>query len=281
MKCDDFESIITDLTRGENVSASEERQVRAHTADCERCSRFLEASRGLTSALERLASADLILQPSAELEKDLRDALRSRLDVDEIPAALLSLRSGAARLAAVAVVTLVILAGLLIFVTTGLRKPRNPNRHDNQQGRAAQTQSPPPAHLASGKREPGLKAQEKLPDQVATDQANEQVDRESEIARPPAGLHYSGLRAVNRRLPNHGRGTRAQRSTEITTDFLAVGPPGAWRPIDGGALIRVELPRSTLASYGLPVAPDRMNSLVKADVVVGEDGFPHAVRFVR
>jgi hypothetical protein len=50
---------------------------------------------------------------------------------------------------------------------------------------------------------------------------------------------------------------------------------------DGGQLVRVELPRSAMASFGLPVNLDRANERVKADVLVGSDGQARAIRFVQ
>jgi hypothetical protein len=50
---------------------------------------------------------------------------------------------------------------------------------------------------------------------------------------------------------------------------------------DGGQIVRVEVPRTTMASFGLPVNMDRYNERVKADVLVGVDGVPHAIRFVQ
>ena len=48
-----------------------------------------------------------------------------------------------------------------------------------------------------------------------------------------------------------------------------------------GVVVRVEIPRATLLSMGLPMNTDRGNSLVKADVVVGDDGVPRAIRLVQ
>ena len=50
---------------------------------------------------------------------------------------------------------------------------------------------------------------------------------------------------------------------------------------DGGQIVRVELPRSALANFGLPVNMDRYNEKVKADVLFGVDGLAHAIRFVQ
>jgi hypothetical protein len=41
------------------------------------------------------------------------------------------------------------------------------------------------------------------------------------------------------------------------------------------------LPRSALASLGLPMNVERANERVKADVLLGHDGLARAIRFVR
>jgi len=50
---------------------------------------------------------------------------------------------------------------------------------------------------------------------------------------------------------------------------------------DGGQLVRVELPRSALARFGLPVNTERANQRVKADVLFSADGLARAIRFVQ
>ena len=79
------------------------------------------------------------------------------------------------------------------------------------------------------------------------------------------------------------RADTALASREITTDFLALAYSGV--PISGGQIIRLEVPRAALASFGLtpPEASDagQAAGTVLADVVVGDDGLARAVRFVR
>ena len=50
---------------------------------------------------------------------------------------------------------------------------------------------------------------------------------------------------------------------------------------DGGQIVRVQLPRSALVNFGLPVNMDRYSEKVKADVLIGVDGLAHAIRFVQ
>ena len=51
--------------------------------------------------------------------------------------------------------------------------------------------------------------------------------------------------------------------------------------LDSGRVVRVQLPRSALARFGLPVNAERAGEPVKADVLLGEDGTARAIRFVR
>jgi hypothetical protein len=46
-------------------------------------------------------------------------------------------------------------------------------------------------------------------------------------------------------------------------------------------VIRVQMPRQALIAFGLPVNIERADVPVKADLLVGEDGLAHAIRFVR
>jgi hypothetical protein len=68
---------------------------------------------------------------------------------------------------------------------------------------------------------------------------------------------------------------------EVATDFMPLGYLNPALLQDGGQIVRVEVPRTTMASFGLPVNMDRYNERVKADVLVGVDGVPHAIRFVQ
>lgn len=73
----------------------------------------------------------------------------------------------------------------------------------------------------------------------------------------------------------------ANHAREIATDFIPLRYMNAASLQDGGQIIRVELPRSALANFGLPVNMDRYNEKVKADVIFGVDGLAHAIRFVQ
>jgi hypothetical protein len=44
--------------------------------------------------------------------------------------------------------------------------------------------------------------------------------------------------------------------------------------------VRVEISRSMLLTMGLPVNIDRGEGLIKADIIIGEDGVARAVRII-
>ena len=85
------------------------------------------------------------------------------------------------------------------------------------------------------------------------------------------------------RHPNVPRpeGVQLAHHAEIATDFIPLSSTTAVSLQDGGQIVRVELPRSALANFGLPVNMDRYNEKVKADVLFGVDGLAHAIRFIQ
>lgn len=70
-----------------------------------------------------------------------------------------------------------------------------------------------------------------------------------------------------------------QRPRETVTDFFPWADSAL--PFERGQLLRVELPAGVMRSVGLPVHEDHLGDLVQADVLVGEEGLPRAIRFVK
>lgn len=67
---------------------------------------------------------------------------------------------------------------------------------------------------------------------------------------------------------------------EQATEFI---PLRYGKPVESGELvqvIRMQFPRGELARLGLPVTPDAATGMVKADVLIGEDGMAKAIRFL-
>lgn len=69
--------------------------------------------------------------------------------------------------------------------------------------------------------------------------------------------------------------------SELRTEFFAI--ESAAPPVESrsGVLVRVQVPRAVMASFGLPVNEERLGQPVTADLLIGEDGTARAIRFVR
>jgi hypothetical protein len=68
---------------------------------------------------------------------------------------------------------------------------------------------------------------------------------------------------------------------EFGTDFIPVSYSSAITPIESGRVLRVELPRTALASFGLPMNMAQPSERIKADVLIDDYGTARAIRFVR
>ena len=92
--------------------------------------------------------------------------------------------------------------------------------------------------------------------------------------------------SVRRAIPSPGgrsavQGTAA--STGVRTlpvgDFIPWPGASSLPPLESGELVRMDLPVSILPSLGVAPPAGHVKA-VKADVVIGQDGFARAVRFV-
>lgn len=66
-----------------------------------------------------------------------------------------------------------------------------------------------------------------------------------------------------------------------SSDFIALPSFDPDIPIGQARMIRVELPGSDLQIIGYPVYEDLLQRRVLADVLVGQDGQPYAVRLIQ
>ena len=83
------------------------------------------------------------------------------------------------------------------------------------------------------------------------------------------------------------RSTRAQRRVVASPVKLAVAqgfvelPGAAGLPdFESGQIVRVEIPLTSLPTYGIDIAPDARDEPVEADMLVGQDGQARAIRLV-
>jgi|SRR5579875_350687 len=70
-------------------------------------------------------------------------------------------------------------------------------------------------------------------------------------------------------------------TTRPDADFVPLPYGESFPDSDSAVVVRVSMTRSALASLGYPIAAGREDEVVRADLIVGEDGWPRAVRIVQ
>ena len=293
MNCERFQMVAEDLAREEKLGAPEgdlrglmvmdtnERAIALeHIATCEPCAQTLNEQKELSESLHDLAEQMRILQAPPRLEVKLMAAQRTL-------AQSRTLRSSSPRrlswITAVAALLLLVL-GLMVWRWRPNSQPSEPMEAKSNSASEPATSSagarqavsapvaanPPSDPSASGIR----KRRDTLPKRV-----NYRASR--------SGRLFLAAQVAKRRKEEHEQKQQQQapaanaEPAEVATDFVPVGYGSALDLQEGGQLVRVELPRLALASFGLPVNMDRVDERVKADVLVGPDGFARAIRFVK
>jgi hypothetical protein len=233
------------------MAAEQRGEAVAHSEVCDNCAARLRDEEMLTRGLQALAAEMQPLAAAADVELKLLDAFRTRHVVTPIVAK----RSNSRYWLAAAVAAMLLIAISVIAYRVNRRVDV-----DRQFAKQEQPQSTPKVKDEPVKQEQvaGVQEQEALP----------------QVSKPRHVRHANVRRPENTQLANHV-------NTEIATDFIPLSYMTAANLQDGGQIIRVELPRSALTKFGLPVNMDRYNEKVKADVLFGVDGMAHAIRFVQ
>jgi hypothetical protein len=94
-------------------------------------------------------------------------------------------------------------------------------------------------------------------------------------AAPSIAVPAAGLASI----PRPVRRVRPQNTPqEVVTQFFPLMDPAP--PFERGQILRVNVPASAMRTVGLPVQEEHLADSVQADVLVGEEGMPRAIRFV-
>lgn len=282
MNCQEFESRVDTLARGALADARLLADASAHEEACAACAAALADERALSTGLRALATGMKGAEAPARVEAALLAAFRARAagegveasgradsNVVPLPAPASLRRWSWAR--TVAVASLAAAASLALFVLV---------RPETKLKQSAMIE-PPPGAVQEQK--PPTIAQARQPSvEELTPQAPETPDVNDD--RPARPGFMQRTRATNASLNSGGsrasgaRPAADARPQEIATEFI---PLGGYAQAEEGHLVRVELPRSALASFGLPVSAESAGGRVKADVLLGEDGTARAIRFIR
>lgn len=243
MNCQTFSELVSDIARDQMMDAAARSQALAHANGCVSCADQLRDQQHLTSELRELVAATKDQTASPLVWERLSTAFDSR-SVTNIKTN--RRRRIYAASAAGSIAAMLILAFGLVQIV----------RH--RQSNTAEA-------TIAATFNPALPAQTtKAPKEKAVVLA---VNQKPQVVR-----HRLSPAARERT-------SRINQPREIATDFILLTYDSEVG--SDAQLVRVELPRSAMANFGLPVNMDRADQRVKADVLMGADGLARAIRFVQ
>jgi hypothetical protein len=247
------------------MDAAQREKALAHSASCARCASRLADERALTGGLRFVAKTANEEAP-ARVEAALLAAFRQHRAAlpSVVPARTVTRGPRRSWLyAAASVAAIALIVTLLALAASRAR--------DSQQPAPQKASSPNPS----------------VNDQPLPSTPTLQVPRSTEtgavaINAPEQRRRSAGrIRTVGGSTPPVVDRNKPAAGDEIATEFIPLMNREALAQMDGGQVMRVELPRSALRSFGLPMDMERATERIKADVVVGNDGLARAIRFVR
>lgn len=252
MNCQRFEEVVNDIARQQIIDADARAAALRHSDGCERCAVRLKDERTISLQLRDLAGSMKSDGAPERVEQRLLLAF-DKFTLKRFPAPVVPAQYYRPQY----VIGAMAAALLIVFGVFAIHS-FEPATKESSAPLIAITSWPAGTGIAMPLRPPIVLLQPRRPATPA---------RKSSVRR--------------------GNGASAKASTtnpgntEMATDFIPVTYGGAANLADGGRMVRVELPRLAMASFGLPVDMDRANEKVKADVLMGVDGLAHAIRFVR
>jgi hypothetical protein len=259
MNCQKTESVINDLAREQMIETSLRNAAISHCDECNECARSLEDQRALTLALHGLAQDMESFEAPKRLQDQLAAALRDQAAVPVARSSGYRWKYLAAAVAAMLLVSFAVLAFRL--------------RERPAQKSTAQMPSAPESTQVVGSSSPEVNVERTVFLNPKRSSPRRRFQPGSRTANKIAQAPKAATMPAPATTTNYG--------TEIATEFLPLGYGNALNLQDGGQIVRVEVPRSTLASFGLPVNMNRVSERVKADVLFGADGSARAIRFVQ
>ena len=260
MNCQSLRDMVSELARNGSRDAIDpalRERTLVHLDECAECFQRFQDERALTSRLQEMAQQMKSLTAPEHVEAQLRKTFQETVAASRAPARrqVIEVNQWRRLALAAAVVLIVAIVGLGWYLTR-TAQPRN------DRSNVAKTKPEEPKEISTVN---------------PPAESKETPEGPANRSNTPRRLH-STRNAKRNVLPSPNAN---EVGHEVATQFMPIGFAGPINPQDGGELVRVELSRSAMLSLGLPVNMDRFGQSVKADVLLGPDGFARAIRFVQ
>ncbi len=266
MKCERFQVIAGELARNDIMDADERARALAHAAACESCEEVLAWHSRLSEGFRSLALETKAAQASSSVKGQVLTAFRERRRIFSVPASPLRRHFWISAAAAVLLLAVGIL-GWRWYVASAPQRIEQVSSQNTPANIGATAPVKPPVAAIS----PSLPRNASTP----------LVSRRFQSPKHSTTFAQPRLDVAKRATTQPSLSAATHEPKEITTAFVPLGYGSALDLQDGGQMVRVELPRSALARFGLPMNMNRADEKIKADVLVGADGLARAIRFVQ
>jgi hypothetical protein len=270
MSCKEFANIVNDLAHGRIMDAAARDCGLAHAQVCANCAELLGNERTVSALLRALAAGDEEKSAPSAIESVLIDAFRQNAVKGTAGSRQVRLRRVRWALAAAAMILLA-LGAFGLAARLGIERPPT-----NQGAMVKESSSPPdPVPGKAGEDLTGEREKKTAGQEPRTAAARPQEKRY------PKASHYASARPRTRQVLIRDEMTLYAGDADVVTDFIPLTDGDSLKRIERGELIRVHMPRIALLKFGLPMNVEHAGVPVKADLLIGDDGLAHAIRFVR
>jgi hypothetical protein len=279
MNCKNFETIIVEMARGQMLEARVLESANAHMELCKACAARYADELALTGGLHSMAASVMAVETPDVVEAALLNAFRQRAANAHAHAfAAPSARRNNPRRWNWSVAAAAAFVVMAAVTSLSLLRSGSPALTTVANNAPPQTAVPVAATPFQEEPEPGA-------DPIVRYTGGQQRPgrRPAFIPAANTGRGVSRTASQNALTAQTAAMTNSDTSAvdEISTDFLPLTHGSSLAQMDDGQIVRVELPRSALQSFGLPMNAERAGERVKADVLLGYDGVARAIRFVK
>jgi hypothetical protein len=251
MNCKDFESMIHELVSQRLADKTRQLEAFEHAGHCLWCALRLDEETKLREKLQAFAGTLQSQRAPARVEEELLQAFRERTSRSNAPLLKIAGKRIWRGLSwGLAVAATVVIAWTVIFLW-----PRFHPSSSKVPARVANHRPPVPSEVSPANVAPGQVGPHAALNGAAT----------------PQVAHAGSLE----------RAALDESASELTTDFISLGTCDDSQCMEEATLVRVTLPAEALLAFGLGAGNDYApEGSVQADVALGSNGVPFAIRFV-
>ena len=252
MKCEEFENLITEFT-----DVNQPTTFQLHLAECTQCTARLSHEFALNAGLKALAATTAQATAAPQVKQSLMTAF-----AEQHQPAKTSFSFGlmGMRWSLTAGMAAIILTLAAVGIFWNRKTPFNTANNGLPEIKAPMTQLP------------AIIQTENQADKAA--RTPDQKSAKKPLITKPRALP---------RLPRKGRSESGETKLAQQTkpEFFPLTYAANAKAVQNGMLMRVEVPKTTLIAMGIQVNERHANELIKAEVMMGDDGVAYGIRLIQ